>query len=183
MKAQLELAGAPASLAAAEPLAHMSSEGLLEFGSEMTARFDEQILSSMHEMRAGLDETDVLSSNRQALQTIAAELTEAAGDDSNRAVALTREQFERLRELGVLAELGLDPNLVYEENPPSISANRIDRVDSQLELRQNQLNSAQEQRLLMLQETMRQRSQLGQLLSNILRELGETAGHIVRNIA
>ncbi len=196
MMTSVQPSGATAGAVGVGTLTSVSSEELLQYGADMTAYYDGQITDSMNEMRDALAEGNSLSERRQALQQIAAELTSAAGGDDNKRVAITEEQFERLRGLGLLDALGIDPNYVfptpeqlegpaaaYAAAPPQITLAVIDKADAQLALRQDQINSAQDQRMLVLQETMRQRSQVVQLLSNILRERGETMGQVVRNIA
>ncbi len=196
--------GTPGITPDVAPIESLDSEALLTFGADMTARFDAQILASMNEMQAGLATTDELALARAYLQQLATELS-AEDSDEHEMHELSSDQLERLEELGLLDELGIDPatpdaplSVLQQagasilgpasrqgaETPSvSISTAMIDRAEAQLELRQTQVNSAQEQRLLVLQETMRQRSQLTQLLSNILRERGETMSHVVRNIA
>jgi hypothetical protein len=83
--------------------------------------------------------------------------------------------------------LDIDPDVMAllpkeDDGTVKVSLATLDRIDADLQLQQNQLSTGQQTQLMAVQEAMRQRSEIVQLLSNILREHSQTDLAIVRNM-
>jgi len=158
-------------------LAGLSPEGMLAYVGNASAIIDGQITASMDSMYADLAAAGTISKDLESLSALSAHLL-GLSSDANHKSEVTREQLEAMGVLDFAEAFGADPDAESWNVSPAM----VDKVSAQLEQRQSRINSQQERKMLLLQESMRQRSQITQLVSNILRERGETMSQLVRNV-
>lgn len=159
-------------------LSGLSPAGLLNYASRSTSILDDQISATTEKMYDDLAQSQAISEDLERLGGIATHLL-GITTDQNKKSTIERADLERLGALAYADEFGLDPAADSWDLSPAI----VDKVSSQYEQRQSRINSHQERKMLALQEAMRQRSQVTQIVSNILRERGETMSQLVRNLA
>jgi hypothetical protein len=157
-------------------LESLSSTALLEHGTAIAEHYDEQIRGSidgMNEIVAASDHVGELRKKVADLLTYLSHQNKGADDK----VTLEGDQLD---------EFELPPEvlekLTKEDGTVEFSQHTLERLDTELQQEQNQINSSQELRLISIQEAMRQRGQVVQLLSTILRSRGQTDMAIVRNM-
>jgi hypothetical protein len=152
----------------------MGPRELLAFTSSVAQQLDGEVQTSINGMR----ETSDAASRISSLRAEVGDLSQTISSDGTK-----RDTMVELSDEQIAA---LDPEvrdlLHLTDEKRSVSIAMLDKADTQLELRQNEINSNQQLRMLAIQESMRQRSELVQLVSNILREHAETDKAIVRNI-
>ena len=158
-------------------LESLSPTALLEHGAAVAERYDEQVRVSINGMNDILAASDHVTALRQDVNALLEHLAKEGKDGSDE-VTLEGDQ---------LAAFELEPELVERLTNPDngkveISTNTLERIDTELQQQQNQINSSQQLRLLSVQEAMRQRGELIQLLSTILRNHSQTDVAIVRNM-
>ncbi len=152
----------------------MGPTEILSYASAASQQIDEQVRRSINGMQASREGAAHLSHLRQGIGAIAEKL-QADGKGQNDKVDITKLGLDIAPEVMAL----LPTN---EDGEVKVSLSTLDRIDTDLQLQQNQLSSDQQTQLMAVQEAMRQRSELIQLLSNILREHSQTDLAIVRNM-
>jgi hypothetical protein len=154
----------------------MGPQELLSFGSAIAHQLDDDVRTSINSMMETSDAGRRISALRQEVHDLSVQHSES-GKKRTEKLTISGDAFWALdpevREL-----LGAKEG----DTQIAVSQDMLDQADTKLELQQNDINSGQETRMMAVQEAMRQRSQLVQLLSNILREQGETNLAVVRNI-